>query len=94
LKVNLRALPDRISKDIFNSYYYCRIDQDDLNTNTGIVVDDGLFEFIFLKENDIQIEANGKKMALPQAFIIGKVDFPSRFIIPNSISYFTIKIQP
>ena len=90
----LLAFPDKISNDIFKSYYFCSIGQSEACRNTGIVIDDGLFEFIFLKETDIQVETNGQKKVLPQAFIIGKVGIPSRLIIPDKMTCFTIKIQP
>lgn len=58
------------------------------------MIDDGLFEFWFLKEQDIKIESNGMQMPLPQAFSIGRVEQPSKVLIPNRMTLFTIKLQP
>ena len=91
---SVKALPNRISPDIFHSYYFCCIEQQHAWRNTGIVIDDGLFEFIFLRESDIQVESQGHRTSLPHAFIIGKVEIPSRLIIPHTMTYFTVKIQP
>lgn len=86
----LKQDPIQISKDIFKQYYYCCIEQ----KNSGVIIDDGLFEFLFTKEKDIQVVSNGKKIALPQVCGIGKVEKPSRLLIPSKVTYFTIKIQP
>lgn len=90
----LKAYPTNILKDIFRKYHFCSIEQHESQKNTGIIVDDALFEFSFVKEKDVQIAFNGQKIVLPQAFGIGKVEKPSKFIIPSRMTYFTIKLQP
>lgn len=89
-----KANPIRVSKDIFKLYHFCSITQQEVNKNTGLIIEDGLFEFCFLKEKDIQLSTQEGILALPPCFLIGKVGIPYRFEIPEKMTYFTIKLQP
>ncbi|WP_109437003.1 helix-turn-helix domain-containing protein [Aquimarina sp. AU119] len=90
----LKAYPTKTLKDIFKSYHFCSIEQQELQKNTGIVIEDGLFEFSFVKEKDILIKHNSAEIELPQAFGFGKLPKPYKLIIPSTLTYFTIKLQP
>ncbi|WP_394973831.1 hypothetical protein [uncultured Croceitalea sp.] len=87
----LKAYPTKTLKDIFKSYRFCSIK---LQKNTGLVIEDGLFEFSFVKEKDILIKHNSTEIELPQAFGFGKLPKPYKLIIPSTLTYFTIKLQP
>lgn len=94
MKKNGRTTPRLISNDIFRSYSFSSIDQHSDGKNDGVIIDDGLFEFVFLKENDISVIAADQVIELPNFFIVGNVPLPSRMIIPDSMNIFAIKIQP
>ncbi|WP_456439980.1 helix-turn-helix domain-containing protein [Psychroserpens sp.] len=93
MKNIIEALPRTELKDVFKNYLFCTIKQESTE-NTGLVVEDGLFEFCFLKEQDIHIQSNGKNIPLPKSFSFGKIPLPYRFVIPTTMTYFTIKIHP
>ncbi|MEM9835602.1 MAG: helix-turn-helix domain-containing protein [Bacteroidota bacterium] len=88
-----RALPAKRFESIFREYYYCSLSEAD-HDNTGIVIDDGLFEIHFIKEKDIWLVVNGQQEKMPQINVIGKAGVPTRTIIPNRLTSFSIKIQP
>ncbi|WP_422105464.1 helix-turn-helix domain-containing protein [Winogradskyella sp.] len=86
------AQPDQLPKDIFRLYQLCSIEN---AQNTGLMVEDGCFEFILVKEHNIRIQIQDKPpIKLPQYFSLGKLPLPYRLIYPDSLNYFAIKIQP
>ncbi|WP_282044088.1 helix-turn-helix domain-containing protein [Winogradskyella flava] len=86
--------PSQALKDIFKCYHYVELKTERAQQNTGSIIQDGLSEFGFIKEHDISIISNGNLMILPQSFLIGKVEMPSKFVIPTTMHYLAIKIQP
>lgn len=86
--------PSKLSNDVFRLYQYCTLDNS-TSQNSGIMVEDGCFEFMFIKEKDITVQIkNQQRIRLPQCFSLGKLPLPYKFIFPNSLHYFSIKIQP
>lgn len=90
----VQAYPARISKAVFKRYHICSIEQHAESRNTGAIVDDGLFELWFLKEDDIQVEFDGKRLQIPKTAIVGKFKPPSKVIIPNRMTLLSVKLQP
>lgn len=83
--------PILLSNEIVRCYYFASIEK----VNTGILVEDGCCEFMFIKETDIKIKTGQNKIVnLPKYFGIGKVPMPYKFIFPGSITIFSIKLQP
>ena len=89
----LRALPDKISSDFFQAYYFCSIDKGEAE-NTGVIIDDGLFEIKFIKEKNISMVVRGHETKLPLTTMIGKIGVQSRIKVPERLNFLTIKIQP
>lgn len=87
------ALPCDTLKDIFRNYRQCHVNQESIS-NTGVIIEDGIAEFCFIKEKDIILKTKNESIRLPQAFSFGKVELPYRFVIPTKMTYFTIKIEP
>lgn len=88
-----KILPQKVPRDYFKAYYSCSINKEEAE-NTGVVINDGLFEIKFIKEQNIGIVAGGHYLKLPPITMFGRVNVPSKIIIPKQLNYFTIKIQP
>ncbi len=87
----LERVPELISKDIVRSFYFFNVDQ----SNSGIMVEDGCFELMFINKTQVQIKTGFNKVIdLPKYFGIGKVALPYRFLFPDSLGLFAIKFQP
>lgn len=88
--------PINLSNQIFKCYHFCKIEKTPKKKNTGILIEDGHFEFTFIKEKDIKLKTGTHKnlISLPTSFLMGKPMPPFRFIIPQSLTFFTLKIQP
>lgn len=80
-----------LSNEIVRCYYFASIEK----VNTGILVEDGCCEFMFIKETGIKIKTGQNNIIdLPKFFGIGKVPMPYKLIFPESITIFSVKLQP
>lgn len=84
--------PVRLSESVFNLYQYIVVD---LEKSSGIVLEDCCPEFVFLKQDDVQLKIHGQApIKLPPAFSFGKITNPYRLHSTKTIEYFAIKLQP
>ncbi len=94
-KLYVDSEPLKISNDYFRLYQHCIIDETLIEKNTGIMVEDGCFEFMFVKEKNIKLQIrNTGPIDLSSCFSLGKLPMPYRFICPSKLTLFTIKVQP
>ncbi len=87
--------PIQLSEDVFRLYQYACLPSHGSQLNTGLMVEDGCFDFFFIKEQNVELEIQGtKRYHLPPCFCIYKPPLPYKFIIPEKLNLFSIKIQP
>ena len=83
--------PITLSDAVVRCYQYMAMDQ----LNTGVIVDDGCCEFMFIKEKGVQIKTGkGALIDLPPCFAFGRVPIPFKFVFPKTLTMFAIKLQP
>ena len=67
----------------------------DLERSSGIMVEDGCCEFMFVKHNGVLLRISGlPPIEVPKIFSIEKITKPYKFSFPGKIELFTIKLQP
>jgi AraC-like DNA-binding protein len=87
--------PINLSSNVFRFYQYCFLKNSLQQHNSGIMVEDGCFEFMFIKESNVKLQIrNENPISLPTCFSLGKLPMPYRFIYTNTLTLFTIKVQP
>lgn len=87
--------PIKLSEDVFKYYYFLQLPMEEKGANTGLLVDDGCLEFVFLKETNVQLRiGDGSIIDLPQSAAFGEVSVPMKYIYADSITMLAIKIQP
>lgn len=87
--------PLNLSSDIFRLYQFCILNNSPEEINTGIMVEDGCFEFMFNKEKNIKLQIRDEKpINLPTCFSLGNLPTPYKFITPKTLTQFSVKVQP
>ncbi len=90
----LDSPPLNLSNEIFRLYQISILNNSD-ELNTGILVEDGCFEFMFVKEKNIKLQIrNEKPISLPACFSLGNLPKPYKFIYPKTLTLFNVKVQP
>lgn len=90
----MKVLNHLINNFYIKEYYYQSFD----NTieNTGIIIDDGCFEYIFInaKKTNIYLIHNHKKYVLPNCFTLNHMSPPFKFQYDGQFTAMGIKFQP
>lgn len=93
--IYIDSKPVLLANEIFRLYQYCALSKKEPKPNTGIMIEDGCFEFIFVKEKDITLQIQDEKpIKLPSCFSLGRLPMPYKFNFPETLSYFAVKVQP
>jgi len=91
----LDSRPLNLSSDIFRLYQFCILNNSSNELNTGIMVEDGCFDFMFNKEKNIKLQIRDEKpINLPTCFSLGNLPTPYKFITPKTLTTFSVKVQP
>ncbi|MBC8884106.1 hypothetical protein H9X57_14395 [Flavobacterium piscinae] len=90
----MKVLNHEINDFYIKEYYYQSFD--DSIENTGIIIDDGCFEYIFIdnRKKNIYLIHNNKKYNLPNCFTLNHMLPPFKFQYDRQFTTMGIKFQP
>lgn len=89
-------IPNEPNINILREYYFIEINTD-TNQKTIPVIDDCCYDFIFFKEAKATLthgETNTKAPINSKIFTVHNLKPPYKISIENSLTFFTIKLQP
>lgn len=89
-------IPTTEISNLIKEFYFAHIPADS-KVKYKPVVDDGCYDFIFFKEKQTELEYGVKKHIIPiesDTFTISLSNPPYKLKFDNSITFFTIKVQP
>lgn len=90
-----KSPPILLPQEVFRAYHYLKLNEPGTKKNTGLLIEDGLFEFSFIKERDVSLVlSSGEKIKLPPCFMMGKPSARYKLSIPSTLTLFTLKLQP
>ncbi len=87
-------LPTSKLKPFVREFYFMSIDKD-VEENSGLVADDGCYELMFVKENDVcLIYGETTSELIPNSYTINNIKPPFKFSFNETLTTFCIKLQP
>ncbi len=92
--ISNNKLPINVSPELIRLYYYIEFDQN-INVNSGIIVDDCCYELMFVKEKKVKINTgDNKTFLLPPFYTLNNLQGPFKFEFEEMFTSFCIKLQP
>ncbi|PIY07891.1 MAG: hypothetical protein COZ18_15090 [Flexibacter sp. CG_4_10_14_3_um_filter_32_15] len=89
-------IPTTEISNLIKEFYFANIPADS-EVKYKPIIDDGCYDFIFFKEKQTEFEYGIKKQIIPiefETFTISLSNPPYKLKFDNSITFFTIKVQP
>ena len=85
----------KISNSFFKEFQRITMNSLECDRNTGIIVEDGCMNLIFVEDNTVSLElANSQVIELPKCSTFNKPSPPYKFKPTNILNLFAVKIQP
>lgn len=86
--------PNEALGNYVREYYFMAIDKN-VGENSGLVADDGCYELMFVKENDVCLIYDGTTSELiPNSYTINNIKPPFKFSFTETLTTFCVKLQP
>lgn len=86
--------PNEKLTDFVREYFYLQIDSD--AEQTIVAIDDGCYDFMFYQEKfaNLEFENTDSIKIRDKAFTVHQLNPPLKYKFGNTLSYFSIKVQP